>query len=200
MAGIKINPAEGYGAHIRDVRALSEVVDTLDNPLTYRFTWKAAQGSPTPEYQLCVGDDVANVIQFSDVTVPDDRVSVDLGTGVITINTDVKDLDLFATFEVYRGVSGGGTVTWGCGIQIFVPGTGWIDVPDSTRYMIIPSQDTNLTTGMGYSYSGRNFIGGTQYRLVQACSDSSKDVGLISDKPLTSLPISAGVVVSLAGR
>lgn len=193
---VVVYPAEGFGAHIRSAKRLAYKVN---NPLTFRAAWKVIPESVVPEYQVCVGNDVANVITFSDITVPDPRISLSLGTGVITFNEYFKDIDLTISFQVYRQLTGGIT-TWGFAIETLVEGVGWVAIPDSTKYLTIQSQDANIIKTVTYSVSSRFIEDGSQFRFVQACSDASKNIGLISERPLTSLPEGAGASVSITSR
>jgi len=168
-------------------------------PIAIRSSWKAT--TTTPIYQLCNFSDIPQPITLSHHTVTDDdnRITVD-NNGVVTFNETVYEPILSINMQVVRSVGGNPPeVTWGLGLETFVLGQ-WIPVDDSTIYMTLKREDDDQVIHVNRTLVDKVIPAGSIFRMVQACSDTSKNVGLISTKPFANMPIAAGAVISIAGR
>lgn len=155
-------------------------------------------GTP-PEYQLCLVDDVAQPIVFTGITLedPSNLVTLNGTLGEFTFLETIKNADVSVAAQVIRLQGGGGQALWGVYFQVWDGVSAWIDVPDSTRYLSFDKESEDELQNLSYVARTGNIVAGTIYRIMQICSDVSKDVGIVSSKPFTTAPISAGMVLSI---
>ncbi len=171
-------------------------VDPSVNLVTTRVIWEPAL---PPQTQLCLVNDVSQVITYTEVTLADPKVSIDLGLGEITILEDLIHMDLSVDLQIIRENESQGSYLWGAGAEVW-DGLAWIPYPDSTRYFAFNRQIADDIRHLSFSISFNSIAANTKFRLVQICDDVAQDIGLISDKPFTTMPQSAGIILNINTR
>lgn len=159
-------------------------------------SWEAAV---PPEFQLCLVDDIPQVITLNNISTADSRISVDLGLGEITANEDLIQIDMHVALQITR-VSGGATASiWGVELQRD-QGAGWESLPGSTHYFTFIKEDQGSIKHLSFSVSTDLAESGDKVRLMQVSDNTSVDVGIISSKPFTNMSLSPGVHIDITTR
>lgn len=165
--------------------------------LTVETYWRAE--SIPPEYQLCLVDNVEQVVTLNGYPETDERVTVDLALGEVTILEHLHDVTVSIHIQAIRRLGGGGTATWGIAFEAWT-GTEWEHVESSTKYLTFPKSDADEIKLLAYVMNTQELLANSKYRMVQISDDVSKDIGIISSKPFASMPPSSGMVVSITSR
>lgn len=188
---------QSSGARIADPTALIHVMKSSGGGTSIRASW-LAPGTP-PEFQLCLTNDTPQAIAFSGLTLtePANIVTLNNALGEFTFLEDVGNADVSISIQVSRGIGGGGSVLWGVYFQVWDGISAWLDVPDSTRYLSFDKESAGELQNLSFVARTGSILAGSIYRVVQICSDVTKDVGIISAKPFTNAPLSAGIVLSV---
>lgn len=169
----------------------------VDSIKTARVVWEAS-GTP-PEYQNCLVDNVTQVVTFSSYPSTDPAITVDLGLGEVSFVEDLDNVDIHVNLQIHRDGAGGADTEWGIAAEVW-DGVSWTIYPNSSRHFTFDSNTIDAIRHLSFSISVSGVLTGTKFRLIQVAEDASNDIGLVSDKPFTALPQSAGLVMSMSTR
>jgi hypothetical protein len=86
---------------------------------------------------------------------------------------------------------------WSIWIQTKLPSGSWTNFPGSRRIVTLPADLANAKLPISFGNDNKVTVAGTQVRFMQACSNVTKDVGIISYATTGSYPGAAGVILNL---
>ena len=202
MPRVKIFPAEGFGAHIRSVDQLSDQVvgfedsiDNLEDLMRIRAIWNSG-GSP-PANQFCVTNNVPQVIELSENTLVDPRITVDTIANTFTFNANM--LGSFSVqAHIIREIGGGTAAQWAMGLEVFT-GT-WNSVANAGISTTFDKDAVDEVFHVTFSVLTDFVPAGAMFRFVQVTDDVTKNIGITSRQPFAAVSEAAGFIVSIQGR
>lgn len=180
--------SDGYMYGEMDVTG---TLNAIDEVAMYRASWKTAGATQT---QLLAATDTPQVITFSDETMTSPFIVSDLGNGTFQslIEANVK---ASFSFEVTRQ-SSGGIATWGFFLETETAPSVWTAIPDTLRTVKLKAVELNDVEHVQFDVATAVNAGG-KFRIMQITDDHTDNVGLITEKPFTNAPVSAGAILSL---
>lgn len=150
-----------------------------------------------PAKQLLSASNVGSVITFNVTEVASDFVQTDLASGVLTFTKDAKAMFTLSV-QVVRETGGVGDALWGMFVETSTDdGVSWSPVSGTTRLLLLTGGDSGDVKLIDYTVP-ISVVAGEMVRFKQYTSDSSKQIGIISNpQTIAGIPTNAGVTLGV---
>lgn len=148
-------------------------------------------------FQQCAVNDVGQVIEFN-------QLSFDSSGGVFGYDS-VSNAVVIATPSAYSWqlnaqiVRKVGTldVDWSVWIQTLLPGGTWTNYAGSRKIVTLPADFANSKVPVSFGNDVLITVAGTKIRFMQACTNVTKQCGIVSYPPSGNYPSTSGVILNL---
>jgi hypothetical protein len=163
--------------------------------------FRLAHVAPTVEiFQQCAVNDVAQVIQFNQQTFknPNDNSVYELDVAnheIIFHQTGWYSFSV--SIHIDRKSTSGADATWAAWSQLKLPAGAFTDFPDSLRKRTMAASAAIQSQFVGLTTISRITVADSRLRIVQACSDVSKQIGVVSYPPVGVYPSAPGIIMCL---
>lgn len=151
-------------------------------------------------FQQCATDNTLQVIQFNQVTFknPNDNTvfEFDSGNNEIVIH-ETGWYSFSVSVHIDRKTTAGADATWNFWTQLKPPLGSFSDFPDSLRKVTLQASAGVTNRFVGFSIVSKTTVADSRLRLVQAASDASRQLGVVSYPPTGIYPGAPGIIVSL---
>jgi hypothetical protein len=191
------NPTHG-AATTASVRANFAAAKSEIEDLGTAKLLRIAYSSETVEsFQRCGTNDVGQVVEFN-------QTAIDTASGIFTFDAPNHAVTILQpcvyawkmAVQIVRKI-GTSDLDWSIWIQTKVPGGDWTNYPGSRKILTLPADMANAKVPVAFGNDNRVTVAGTQVRFLQACTNVSKDVGIITYAATGNYPGAAGAILNL---
>lgn len=154
----------------------------------------------TEVFQACAVNNVQQVVTFNAVRYinPNSAASFEFDS----VNSEIQFnesgwYELSASMHIVRKTAGGGIADWAVNSQIKPPAGSFANLSGSLRTRSFDGTIANFKEFVGFSTILKVDVAGTRTRVMQTCSDVSKNVGIINYAAAAPLPSGPGIVLSI---
>lgn len=164
-------------------------------------TLRLAHVATTVEiFQQVASDNTLQVIQFNQTTFknPNDNTifEFDAGNNEIILH-ETGWYNFSVSVHIDRKTTSGADATWSFWTQLKPPLGSFSDFPDSLRKVTLQASAGITNRFVGFSIVSRSTVADSRLRLVQAASDATRQLGVVSYPPTGIYPGAPGIIVSL---
>lgn len=154
----------------------------------------------TELFQACAVNNVQQVIQFNTVRYlnPNSAASFEFDS----VNSEIQFneagwYNVSIAMHIVRKTAGASLADWAVNTQIKPPGGSFANLAGSMRTRSFDGTIANFKEFVGFSAILKVDAAGTRARVMQTCSDVTKNVGIISYPAVAPLPSGPGIVMSI---
>lgn len=148
-------------------------------------------------FQQCAVNDVGQVVEFNQVALDTTggQFEFDSLNNAITI-AEPSAYSWHTNIQIIRKI-GTSDLDWSLWIQTLVPGGSWTNFAGSRKIVTLPADLANAKLPVSFGNDIKITVAGTKIRFMQACTNVTKQVGIVSIPPSGSYPSSSGIILNL---